>query len=386
MRLSWLLPWQVARWRSKPTLYAKYLLEQEGDGSLSAALAAAKLSTQLSVNCFDYHGVCSTFEVSMNLREMDEESIMEAGVLAFGYLSMLRTGVKSWILEEIQELQELNFNFPHEMSSMSSSPFDFAQELACNAQHFPASEVLAADHLFEADVRASQEVLDGLTVQKARLTLVSKHFEGLCASTEPWYGGRYLKCGEICGLWKERWSQAELGGGFAFPERNRFIPRDLSMRSVREELPREMKGMRNCRVWFKQTRVNQPKAAAAFCIYSSEMSSPKQVALAHLYCKLARQKLKSEAFQLRMAGAMYQLELAESANGIVLQLLGFRDTLLALAQAVSSTLSSLSGGSSWQHLKDQQAGARMLPSNAPGAWHEEQLPATGLQPGLLEAL
>lgn len=361
MRLSWLLPWQVARWRSKPTLYVKFMLEQEGEGSLSAALAAAGLSQQLSVSCFDYHGVASTLEVSMNLAEMDDASIMEAGALTFGYLSMLRSGVRSWILEEIQELQELNFNFPHEMSSMSSAPFDLAQDLACNAQYFPAEEVLAADHLlYERDVQASQEILDSMTVEKARLTLVSKCFEGLCTSTEPWYGGRYLKCDSMGCEWKARWSKAD-GGGFGFPERNRFIPRDFTLRSVQEELPQEMNVLlANCRVWFKQTRVNQPKAAAAFCIYSSEMSSPKQVALAHLYCRLARQRLKAEAFQLRMAGAMYQLEVAESGRGgIVLQLLGFRDTLPALAKAVSSTLSSLTCRS-WRHLRDQQAGEHRL--------------------------
>lgn len=75
-KLSWLLRWQVAKWKSKPTAYVKYLLEQEGDGSLLAALAAAGLSQNHAVNCFDYHGVASTLELSVDLVNTTEETLM----------------------------------------------------------------------------------------------------------------------------------------------------------------------------------------------------------------------------------------------------------------------------------------------------------------------
>ena len=90
-KLSWLLPWQVAKWKSTPTAYVKYLLEQEGDGSLLAALAAAGLSQNHAVNCFDYHGVASTLELSVDLVNTTEETLMRVGTLAFAYISLIRS-------------------------------------------------------------------------------------------------------------------------------------------------------------------------------------------------------------------------------------------------------------------------------------------------------
>ena len=76
--------------------------------------------------------------------------------------------------------------------------------------------------------------------------------------------------------------------------------------------------------------------------------------MAHLYCKLLQQELKADAFQLRMAGARYQLDVAEGGNGIVLQVIGFRDKMHLLAKKVSESLISLNLLQSWRQVKDQQ--------------------------------
>ena len=366
LKLSWILPWQVTRWRSKPTAYVKYLLEQEGDGSLRAALADAGLSHHQSISVFDYHGVASTLEVSLDLVDTKEMTVLEAGSLAFAYISMIRSQqIQRRILEEIQQLQELSFHYP---DISNSAPFNFVQDLACNLHYYPAEEVLAADHLiYTLDVEGSQSVLQHLTVQHLRLSLISKDFDSYCTSTEPWYGGRYLKFDSINSDWKAKWAGVEAGEWkqiaekhrYQLPKRNTYLPSDLAMRAVaREDVPMEMEIQeRNCRVWFKQSKVDQPKAAAAFCLYSSEISSPKQVALAHLYCKLLQQELKAEAFQLKVAGATYHLEIGSEVSGLLLQVFGFRDTLPMLARKVSETMTSRHrpSRSGWKHLKDQQA-------------------------------
>lgn len=363
-KLSWLLPWQVAAWKSKPTAYVKYLLEQEGDGSLHKSLATAGLSQNHTVSCFDYHGVASTLELSIDLVDTSETTLMQVGTLAFAYISMLRSkGVQRWIWEEIRELQELQFHFPDEAST-ASVPFDFVQDIACNLHYYPAEEVLAADHLiYTQDFEGSESMLQHMMVQTCRLCLVSRDFESFCTSTESWYGGRFLKCDDIQNDWKEKWMMVEAGQwqqiakqhNFKLPEKNSFIPKDLAMRHVLKG-PRvvEMKVQDPwCRAWFRQTNLDQPKAAAAFCFYSSEIRSAKEVALLHLYCKELQQKLKAKAFQLRMAGARYQLDIAECGQGIILQVIGFRDKLHVLAREVSEAFTSLSP-LSWRHLKDQQ--------------------------------
>ncbi|CAL1160182.1 unnamed protein product [Cladocopium goreaui] len=366
-KLSWLLPWQVAKWKSKPTAYVKYLLEQEGDGSLLAALAAAGLSQNHAVNCFDYHGVASTLELSVDLVNTTEETLMRVGTLAFAYISLIRSKeVQQELWAEIRELHELQFHYPDELGgSAASAPFDFVQDIACNSHYYPPEQVLAADQLiYTEDFEGCQSILRHMTVQNARLCLVSKDFESFCVSTEPWYGGKFLKCDTIKMDWKNKWMAVETGQwehiakqeNFRLPGKNSFIPKDLVMRHVpKESRPVEMNvGDSWCRAWFKQANLDQPKAAAAFCFYSSALRTPKEVALAHLYCKLLQQELKADAFQLRMAGARYQLDVAEGGNGIVLQVIGFRDKMHLLAKKVSESLISLNLLQSWRQVKDQQ--------------------------------
>eukprot|EP00435_Cladocopium_sp_Y103_P070032 s257_g34.t1 len=366
-KLSWLLPWQVAKWKSKPTAYVKYLLEQEGDGSLLAALSAAGLSQNHAVNCFDYHGVASTLELSVDLVDTTEETLMQVGTLAFAYISLIRSKeVQQELWADIRELHELQFHYPDELgASAASAPFDFVQDIACNLHYYPPEQVLAADQLiYTADFEGCQSILRHMTVQNARLCLVSKDFESFCVSTEPWYGGKFLKCDTIKMDWKNKWMAVEAGQwehiakqqNFRLPGKNSFIPKDLMMRHVpKESRPVEMNvGDSWCRAWFKQANLDQPKAAAAFCFYSSEMRTPKEVALAHLYCKLLQQELKADAFQLRMAGARYQLDVGEGSNGIVLQVIGFRDKMHLLAKKVSESLISLNPLQSWRQVKDQQ--------------------------------
>ncbi|CAK9074030.1 unnamed protein product [Durusdinium trenchii] len=379
LKLCWLLPWQVAHWRSKPTAYIKYLLEQEGDGSLRAALSRAGLSHNQTTTCFDYHGVASTLEFSVDLVDTKDTTVMEVGCLIFAYISMLRAkGVQRAVLEEIQELQQLSFHYP---DISNSSPFDFVQDLACNLHYYPAEEVLAADHLiYRLDAEGSQSVLKLTTVNHARLSLISKDFDAFCTSTEPWYGGRFLKEDSIKDDWKTKWTDVETDEWaqiaeqqkYRFPPRNTYLPADLSMRYVpQEDVPIEMEVAEDsCRAWFKQSKVDQPKAAAAFSLYSSEMSTPKQVALAHLYCKLVQQELKAEAFQLKAAGATYQLEVGEF-SGFVLQVFGFRDTLPVLARRISETLSSSRRSPSWRYLRDQQE--RSLKNSSRGQAYNQAL-------------
>lgn len=68
-RLAWLLPWQVAFWRTKPTSFTTYILGHEGPGSVLSALKARGLATNVFATCFDYHGVASTLEVAVDLTE-----------------------------------------------------------------------------------------------------------------------------------------------------------------------------------------------------------------------------------------------------------------------------------------------------------------------------
>ena len=222
------------------------------------------------------------------------------------------------------------------------------EDLACNLHYYPVEEVLAADSLlYDQDASASMDILNLMTVDNARLSLLSKSLESICASCEPWYEAKFMKFQSIKGTWKARWQELESGSwhsiveksGLGFPHRNSFLPADFALRSppplaaAREmEVPQDW-----CRAWLRPTSANhQPKVAASFCFRSFELSTPENIALAHILCKCVEQSFRAEAFEARMAGAMYKLDVVDHC--FLLQFLGFRDKMHLLAGAAASSL------------------------------------------------
>ncbi|CAE7941384.1 IDE [Symbiodinium sp. KB8] len=344
LKLSWSLPWQISRWRSKPSAYATYLLGQEGPGSLLAALKARNLAQHLSIACYDYHGAVSTLELSVDLTDTNDQTVLEVGELVFAFISMIRSlGIQGWVLKEYTHLQKLNYNF-----QFDTATYNLVQDLACNLHYYPVEEVLAADSLlYDQDASASMDILNLMTVDNARLSLLSKSLESICASCEPWYEAKFMKFQSIKGTWKARWQELESGSwhsiveksGLGFPHRNSFLPADFALRSppplaaAREmEVPQDW-----CRAWLRPTSANhQPKVAASFCFRSFELSTPENIALAHILCKCVEQSFRAEAFEARMAGAMYKLDVVDHC--FLLQFLGFRDKMHLLAGAAASSL------------------------------------------------
>ena len=195
------------------------------------------------------------------------------------------------------------------------------------------------------------EVLKGMTVDSARLTLVSKALDPVCTSSEPWYDARYMKFQSIKRCWKDKWQGIESGlwnsvaqqAGLGLPRRNSFLPTDFALRPVdARPFPQEMEVSQSwCRAWLRPTTaMQQPKVAASFCLRSAVLENSEDVALAHILCKCLEQAFRAEAFEARMAGAMYKLDVADHC--LLLQFLGFRDKMATLASAAATSLCTMS--------------------------------------------
>lgn len=369
-RLSWLLPWQVRRWRTKPTAYAMYLLNHEGRGSLLSSLKACGLATGLQASCLDYHGVASTFEINVELTESaakETASLARVGELVFSYIALLRSsGPQDWVFDEQRQLQALDFRFQYDTTT-----YNLAQDLACNLHYYPAEAVLAGDHLhYERDPGAAMAVLSELALSRARLWLVARDFEARCTSKEPWYGARFLKLRKVEEAFREPWAAVEAGQwtamatkhGLKLPKPNCFVPRHLGLklRSLQPHLqrPQELRLKQSwCRAWFRSGGCQQqPKAAASIffhCPFTARGS--REAALTHMFCQCVQEELSEEcAYEARMAGVMYKLEQADT--GVLLQFLGFNDRLGVLAAAVSKKMAELLcvKERTWGIVKDQQ--------------------------------
>ena len=260
------------------------------------------------------------------------------------------------------------------------------EDLACNLHYYPVEEVLGADSLlYDQDAEASMGILSHMTVDNARLSLLSKTLESLCSSQEPWYEARFMKLQSINASWKAKWQGVESGlwqpvaqqAGLCLPHRNSFLPVDFELRPVPPrttaheiEVPQDW-----CRAWLRSTTANQqPKVAATFCLRSFQLSTSTDIALAHIFCKCVEQSFRAEAFEARMAGAMFKLDVVDSC--FLLQFLGFRDKMALLARAAASSLFTMSQilpetflqAKAQQELKNA-ALTRFIPSNTILARH-----------------
>lgn len=378
VRFSWLLPWQVSRWRTKPSAYATYLLGHEGPHGCLAALRRCGLAWSCSVACHDYHGACSTFEIAVDLAEgsVQDDKLREIGAIVFAYIAFLQDSTpQRWVFDEYQKVQSLEFRFAY-----SVKPYTLVQDVASGLQHYPPEKVLSAERLLhEFDVDGTAAVLAALKVSEARLWIIAGEVEESCTSVEPWYGARFSKLPEIVPTLRGYWMDVEAGGWkhevkthkLQLPVPNRFLPTgELLSQGGASNRCRQgasgsgfrklhLGGQPFVRAWCDDDAALEPLKAAATVTFHCPFTASgcDGAALTLLFCRCIQEELNEAcAFEAHVAGMMYKLEPEET--GFTLQLLGFTYGLHALACAISRCMVAFAerdvSDVIWNSVRDQQ--------------------------------
>uniref|UniRef100_A0A3B3I270 Insulin-degrading enzyme n=1 Tax=Oryzias latipes TaxID=8090 RepID=A0A3B3I270_ORYLA len=320
-------------YKSKPGQYLGHLIGHEEPGSLFAELKAKGwVDGLLAGQKEDVRGFMF-FKVRMNLTEEGLLHVDDIVLHLFQYIHKLHTeGPQEWIFEEYKDLKEVAFRFCDK-----ERPRDYAYRVAGSLHYYPIEEVLSGKFTmdqFRPDL--IQTVLQKLTPDNVRVTVVSKSFEGQTDRTEEWYGTQY-KEEAIPDEVIQKWSNPGLNPNFRLPTKNDFIPSNFETFPVEEDAPAVPTLIKNTdlsRLWFKQDDTFRlPKLCQYFAFFSRHLyTDPLHWNLTDMFIRLLKDDLNEYTYAAELAGLKY--DISPQRNAITLSVRGYSDKQHILLQKI----------------------------------------------------
>ena len=133
---------------------------------------------------------------------------------------------------------------------------------------YSPEDILIGPELF-GDFRPDliKKVLESLIPKNMNISIVGKKFEGMTDSEEKWFGVKY-KITDIDHNLIDKWMNCGLNDRLSLPQKNEFIPRDLSLKPRVESMPvfpSMIKNTAMTRIWYLQDiKYNRPLASYTF--------------------------------------------------------------------------------------------------------------------------
>ncbi|CAG2179175.1 unnamed protein product, partial [Oppiella nova] len=184
LTITFPMPDMVNHYKSKPHRMLTHLIGHEGPGSLLSELKGRNWCTSLSAghSVGSYRGF-AFFNIGVDLTEQAMDSIDDIISLVFQYINLLkREGPKQWIFDELKQIREIRFRFKEK-----ERPMGYVIDLSHDLHDFPFDECLSAGYLldeFRPDLIT--DLLNHLTPDRMRVTVVSKQFTTIADQTEKW--------------------------------------------------------------------------------------------------------------------------------------------------------------------------------------------------------
>ncbi len=96
-------------------------------------------------------------------------------------------------------------------------------------QFYAIEDILSADfYQTKFDPEAIENILEHLTPEKMKVKVISKKYQGKCDKIEKWHGTEYKKM-TLRKKTLESLNECGLNEAFKLPEKNPFIPSDLTL-------------------------------------------------------------------------------------------------------------------------------------------------------------
>ncbi|XP_071947721.1 insulin-degrading enzyme-like [Antedon mediterranea] len=340
LNISFAIPDMSEHYKSKPSHYLGHLVGHEGIGSL-----LSELKSQGWVNML-YGGEkagakgFSFFTVTVDLSEEGLNHVEDIITHIFQYLNMLRKECpQEWIHKECQDLDNMRFQFKDK-----ERPSSYVMMTVSNLHEYSFTEVLSADYtMSEYRPDLITMILGLLTPDKARISVVSKSFEGKTENVEKWYGTEY-NVKKVPADVIQKWQNAGFNPKFSLPARNDFIPTDFSIVPNEEgspAFPTLIKDTPMSKVWHKQDDTFLLPKACYFIDITSPLSylDPLHTNLTRLFTVLVKDALNEYAYSAEIAGIGYSLD--STFYGLYLNISGYNDKQDILLKKVLEKLTNL---------------------------------------------
>ena len=335
-------------YRKSPLGTISHILGHEAKGSLfsvlkhegwATALTAGEASTSTSQSSF--------FSVRIELTDDGFKNVNKAISLVFAYIHVIkdvflnsRESAQALWAENFQ-LSNLRFQYAEKMD-----PFRLASNMSHAMQLYNLDDLLKAMYHvpFEYDPDLALKVLDDLTPENARIIIASKTVESDCSLVEPWYGTKYTMEAipvTLMSSWKDDCKAIADEYHLSIPERNSFIPVDLSLAQESMDVPEIVSESKTHALYFRSdSNFKTPKAVMYFLFRLPESYvSPAAATMTNIVVKLINDKLNEESYSAQLAGLYY--ELSTNTEGILLQVAGYHDKMNVMITLVIQALLSV---------------------------------------------
>lgn len=336
MRLTFPIPALPEFYRSKPVHYIANLLGHEGKGSLLSLLKSKGWVDSLSAGAQISNRSAATLDVSMRLTKEGVPYVNDISSHVFQYLRLIeKQGIKQWIFDEQKRIAQIDFRFQEK-----PAPIRYVRSIASNLQIYPATDVLYGPYAMEKyDPALIRYFLAQLTPDNVLLTVNATGLQ--TDMQDPWFGTAYQVAG-LDGNVILRLQNDERDPFFTIPERNVFLPEDLSVKRPKEvtSKPIQLKKSQGFELWFQQdTTFRVPRADLYFSVRSkSANDSPEHAVLTQLYVKTIDDQLSEFSYPAYLAGLTY--DLYKHIRGFAVRISGYNDKQALLLSRIVEALTN----------------------------------------------
>lgn len=182
LSITWMLPPQASRWRTKPCDYIAHLMGHEAQGSLLSALKKKQWVTTCVAggggSGMESASTHSLFSMTFTLSVEGVDHWPSIVAAVYSYIGMLRhygNNLPEWIYHELRSLNEFAYRYADE-----PSPEDFVEDVIEDMRPYlnvPPARLLDGGHLlFEDNPQEIQDLLLHFTPQNARIDFFSTTF------------------------------------------------------------------------------------------------------------------------------------------------------------------------------------------------------------------
>ncbi|CAK8675757.1 unnamed protein product [Clavelina lepadiformis] len=324
---------------SYPGTYVGHLIGHEGPGSILSELKRQGWVNALSAG--DQGGAkgYDFFKIHVDLTTEGLTHVNDIVTCMYQYIDMLRkVGPQEWIFKEIQELNSLNFRFKDK-----ERPTSCVLKLSSAMHDYPLQDALTAGVLLkEYRPDLIQELLDSLSPNNMRLTVIAKSFGDKATETEKWYGTKY-NMAQLPSSQIDKWSNVQPNPIFHLPAPNEFIPNNFEIAKLprnSSNIPAFTKSNKMTNLWFKQDdQFKLPKACLLFELFSPvAYISAQHANMVYLFVELFKDALNEYAYSAELAGLKYNLK--NSVYGVQVEVRGYHDKQIVLLDKIFTKMAT----------------------------------------------
>jgi secreted Zn-dependent insulinase-like peptidase len=312
-------------WMKKPLSYISFILGHESQGSLAWLLKEQGWAESLSTGQGVGWREGDTFSVSIGLTPKGLKNIDTIDSLLFASIENLqKNGINAWRFEELKSLGEIDFNYKERSPAMMET-----SHLASKMQKIESPLLFAVDYrLSDFDLELIHNYANDLNKSNVLRIVTAPEVvadQQTSLYEVPYQLDKSYQPAKPSDLNEELYKG--LIAKLALPEKNTFIPKNLSLVTGHQEKPeRTMKSSRFNAWQVTDTQFNVPRATVRVRLKSALVeSSIEQAARVKLLADAIEADLNPVTYQADMAGASFKVN--ATARGLDFEFSGYSDSL-----------------------------------------------------------